>query len=455
MVICGDFNEPSADGLEAAAMCMQGLSDVWLAVHGDGEIGCTFDPSRNHLADLGALTRIPRRLDRIFAGPCLKASVAALFGDAEGLSDHFGVFVDMEVESVLHSSPVVTSALAIVPPKCNWSQVESIRERYDPSYKRWMPHINLIYGFISEEYFEAASLAVEKVTRCHGPIGIVFQNLSIFEHSRSASLVVEPTSESTAVIAQLQTELMSLFPMCNDESVHSFHPHLTLGNFDSIDEARRVKAELDAEWTPFSFVVEDLCFLARSGDQPFNIARRVPLGAMLNKEDAAVLLQLESCTGARAFPVGSASLLGSARASESDFDILLVGPEDCEVVFHALEQLDVEWSRRASGKFPILQMQLGPAQLDIQYAKSSDSCHPQLWPSIICEQGGQSVAALWDSHAVRTTILRPWNPGLASISTRSLTPENMGQFSRYRQQFRWLHWWLFLGIAFGQHSFVP
>lgn len=125
----------------------------------------------------------------------------------------------------------------------------------------------------------------------------------------------------------------------------------------------------------------------------------------MNKEDVALLQLLESCTGARAFPVGSAAILGSARSAESDFDILMVGTEDSEVVFQALEQLEVEWSRRVEGKFRLLKMQIGSSQLDIEYAKSSNPKHPILWSDIVCEEGGQSVAALCDSHAIRSAII--------------------------------------------------
>jgi hypothetical protein len=38
--------------------------------------------------------------------------------------------------------------------------IQAIRRRYDRRFDRWMPHINLLYGFVPEEYFEEAAQAM-------------------------------------------------------------------------------------------------------------------------------------------------------------------------------------------------------------------------------------------------------------------------------------------------------
>ncbi|CAG8623079.1 16825_t:CDS:2, partial [Dentiscutata heterogama] len=40
------------------------------------------------------------------------------------------------------------SAICIIPPKSQWPNIQLIRQKHDKHYKRWMPHINLIYPFI-------------------------------------------------------------------------------------------------------------------------------------------------------------------------------------------------------------------------------------------------------------------------------------------------------------------
>ena len=45
---------------------------------------------------------------------------------------------------------VHTSAIVIIPPPSCFPPIQEIRAKYDKSYERWMPHINL-FLFISFE----------------------------------------------------------------------------------------------------------------------------------------------------------------------------------------------------------------------------------------------------------------------------------------------------------------
>mmetsp|Transcript_39707 Transcript_39707/g.73586 ORF Transcript_39707/g.73586 Transcript_39707/m.73586 type:complete len:1013 (+) Transcript_39707:68-3106(+) len=404
VIICGDFNEPNASGEEAAVACMDGLTDAWVKVHGDADPGYTFDPTKNHLADLQSLVKFPRRLDRLFAGALWRPAKASLMGLGGNASDHYGVVVDLVSESPLLSAPTNTSAVVVLPPESTWAKIDEIRQRFDPSFGRWMPHINMIYGFLAEEHFPVAAMAMEKVMRQHGPLEVRLDELAIFEHGRSASLVAIPSCGSEA-LRTLQADLGALFPACTDQARHDFNPHLTLGKFDTTEEAQRCREEVEPSWTPFTFIVDEVALIARSDDRPFSASFRLPAGSDLGGKDVKLLEVLETRTGTRAFPVGSAAILGSDRPADSDFDILLVGTDPREKVFQALEALKVTWSRRANAKFPILQLQVGNVQLDIQYAQTTSAQHPTHWPTSICDEGGCAAAALRDAHAIRSAIL--------------------------------------------------
>lgn len=41
------------------------------------------------------------------------------------------------------------SALVIIPPEEVWSQIQAIREKYDPNFRIWMPHINLWVDYLA------------------------------------------------------------------------------------------------------------------------------------------------------------------------------------------------------------------------------------------------------------------------------------------------------------------
>lgn len=409
--VCGDFNEPNADGVETAVLQMEGLMDAWVAVHGPDSPGCTFDPTRSRMAALGAVCKTPRRMDRIFAAPAWSVKSAALLGEGQEHSDHFGVLATFTRESSLGAQPVHTSAVVLIPPQQLWQQIDDIRKRFDKSYGRWMPHINLIYGFLPEEHFPEAAAAMESVVRKHGPIEIHLEQLSLFEHSNSASLVILPRYSPDGIGA-LQQELQGLFPACLEQSRHGtgFQSHLTLGKFEGdswAEDARRWKAELSESWKPISFIASEVCLLARAGDQPFGVRHRLLLGSALSRSDCAMLEALEAGSGrARAFAIGSAALLGELRPSDSDLDVLLVGTRERDAVFRDLEScMAATWTRRVEGKFPLLQLEVCGLKLDVQYSRSCSLEHPVHWPSASCADGGLAAAALRDICALRAFVL--------------------------------------------------
>ncbi|KAI0120386.1 hypothetical protein F4776DRAFT_252265 [Hypoxylon sp. NC0597] len=49
------------------------------------------------------------------------------------------------------------TALCIIPPMHQWPPVDQLRSVYDPAYKKWPPHINLVYPFVSIQDLPRAS----------------------------------------------------------------------------------------------------------------------------------------------------------------------------------------------------------------------------------------------------------------------------------------------------------
>ena len=136
------------------------------------------------------------------------------------------------------------SALAVVAPPPLAAVLDEVREKYDPAYPRWPPHINMIYGFLPEADFDVALAAAQSVTESFGPFVVELGGFEVFEHGRSASLVMTPKS-STELI-ELQRQLQELFPDCSEQSRHAggFHPHLTVGKFSSAAEANKLKVRV-------------------------------------------------------------------------------------------------------------------------------------------------------------------------------------------------------------------
>lgn len=187
-----------------------------------------------------------------------------------------GIWCQLRSEFV-DQQPVYTSALALLPPQAAWSQIDEIRQLFDPAYPRWMPHINLIYCFLPEEFFPRAAAAMEGELNCHAPFDIRLEEFRVFDHGRTSTLVVVPTSESRSALFALRKGLQELFPSCVERNPRDFEPHLTLGRLGSGQEARRWMAELQIHWTPVVFPAKEVSLIARARDGPFGILRQLPL----------------------------------------------------------------------------------------------------------------------------------------------------------------------------------
>lgn len=48
---------------------------------------------------------------------------------------------------------VTYTALAIVP-ETEKEQIQGLREKHDPAYKRWPPHINIVFPFVHPDLFD-------------------------------------------------------------------------------------------------------------------------------------------------------------------------------------------------------------------------------------------------------------------------------------------------------------
>ena len=46
------------------------------------------------------------------------------------------------------------TAVVIIPPKEIWASIQLIRQQHDTNYRRWMPHITLMYPFRPRAEFD-------------------------------------------------------------------------------------------------------------------------------------------------------------------------------------------------------------------------------------------------------------------------------------------------------------
>ncbi|NUQ77231.1 MAG: DUF504 domain-containing protein [Polyangiaceae bacterium] len=186
------------------------------------------------------------------------------------------------------SKPVHTSAAALLPPETIWPPIEAIRRLHDKHVDRWMPHINLLYGFLPEAAFpEARRLIAEALSKI-APFNVTLDDVRRFHHRSSSTVWLHPQSDPPGALKSLQTALEALFPQCNEQSSVSsngFTPHLSIAQLGhDIDAETQM-----AEWRrilPISFHVRAIHLISRRGDEPFVVRYEIPLNSTPNAHPA-------------------------------------------------------------------------------------------------------------------------------------------------------------------------
>ncbi len=430
-LIVGDFNTREN---QQEILTNSNFIDIWQELH-PNENGYTFDPQRNPLAELMSLQGEAGRLDRIllrcqnhnWVPQSVDLFACEPIANTQGNifpSDHFGiraVISNRKQENLTPSlgtpldllkrgeggevsskiSPVYRSAIAIIPPDNVLPTIQAIRQLYDARFERWMPHINLIYGFLPESYFDEASSIIASAVAQIQPFTITLNNFETFTHRRNSIAWLRPIAQPETALHELQELLESLFPQCNEQSRKSevgFTPHLSVGQFSSAEEAFTKLPQ----WHPISFAVKSIALISRRGDEPFEVRKMINLGGetttsvspefinlvnqlepLLNQtqqtqRDIVLEVVAQACKECLGFEV-TLNLLGSHRlgvqSSQSDVDVVcqiptyLSGETFLKRVQQRLTGLCESIQLVLNAKVPVLRLKLEGVSIDLLYAR--------------------------------------------------------------------------------------
>ena len=171
------------------------------------------------------------------------------------------------------------TAVVLIPPHHVWPSIQAIRAEYDRHYRRWMPHITLLYPFRPRTDWDA--LLAPLAGACAGiePFAVTLGVFDRFRHGRSTTVWLAP--QPAAALIALQTALWRVVPDCDDTRRHGagFTPHLSVGQVAS-GRADGQLAALRASWEPASFAATEVQLIWR-GDPPddvFRVGERLALG---------------------------------------------------------------------------------------------------------------------------------------------------------------------------------
>jgi len=172
------------------------------------------------------------------------------------------------------------TAVVVIPPDHLWGPIQGLRKEYDRNYRRWMPHITLLYPFRPVSAFEQVIPAL--VQACHSldPFGVQLNRFDLFDHPhRYATIFLVP--EPARQLRALQKNLQKTVPDCDDVNrfASGFTPHLSVGQCRS-QEAHKLLAGWQASWKPLEFNVTQIHLIWRNDppDDVFRVESVLPLG---------------------------------------------------------------------------------------------------------------------------------------------------------------------------------
>ena len=175
---------------------------------------------------------------------------------------------------------VYTSAVVLIPPEDLWPPIQAIREKYDRNYCRWMPHITLIYPFRPEYEFNSLESNFKEICQNLKSFEVNLDNFYYFHHKKQHYTVwLKPTPQK--LITNLQKEIQSIIPDCNDVSLFKggFNPHLSVGQVTGKELLDKIFPNLEHQWKPIQFIIDRVFLIAREQNKNsnFQIKKKIPL----------------------------------------------------------------------------------------------------------------------------------------------------------------------------------
>ncbi len=77
-------------------------------------------------------------------------------------------------------------AVVVIPPEAAWPPIQAIRKQHDRGFRRWMPHVTLLYPFHPRPEFEAAAARLAPACAVLPPFEVTLATFHVFEHGRES-----------------------------------------------------------------------------------------------------------------------------------------------------------------------------------------------------------------------------------------------------------------------------
>ena len=156
-----------------------------------------------------------------------------------------------------------TTAVVLIPSETVQPPIQATRKIHDRNFRRWMPHITLLYPFTERRDFASVIPALTKTAEQVSPFSVELARFDAFKHRKSCTMFLVPEPEDE--IVRLHRVLLQYLPDYDDTArfAGGFHPHLSVGQFQHrslLSEQQR----LQTEWQPIQCEMEAISLIYRS-----------------------------------------------------------------------------------------------------------------------------------------------------------------------------------------------
>jgi len=206
------------------------------------------------------------------------------------------------------SAVTVQAALLIrLPETCPaFATIQDIRSKHDPAYARWMPHVNILFPFVSIEHLLLPTVQQKLLESGACPFELCFDDIQCFELGLDNNYHLSPSDESKKALQVLYDQLIAALPDPPGRGLRSggvewgvkagrkgkgkdagkakagFTPHMTIAK-DAAFDVDKARKELCLSEKRICFQVDHLSICAREHDTPFKEVACL----QLSKKDAA------------------------------------------------------------------------------------------------------------------------------------------------------------------------
>lgn len=172
------------------------------------------------------------------------------------------------------------TAIAVLVPAHLHQDVNALRSIHDKAYRKWQPHINLLYPFVEPARLSSALSILRESLRNERQFLVRCNEVADFKHRKNATVFLKPEKSSEDALQRLRTRLVESLG-CNERDGTydgEYRPHLTIGQAaltgGSIDRlTTKVQKLAGIEWELITLAV-----LQRDVSGEMKVIEELPLG---------------------------------------------------------------------------------------------------------------------------------------------------------------------------------